>query len=207
VPPAIATRVHDTVHDSGTVTFGTHGTGTAQNFQAPFDDFTPTASVALRSLEWQGYYCNRAFVGSDIPGAAATQFIIRIAPHNPATDMPAYSAFPASASSETQVITVPASAVLQQLETTRLDSPCGSRNGGDPAALYKFTTHFASPIPVTGGRRYWISITATVPDAPPVSWHWRFGRRDNGTSRFCLCGQNATTLTTFHDDRAFALFY
>ena len=200
--------MHDTLLAIGSAPFfGTHATGIESSYQAPFDDFTPTANATIRSIEWQGYYCNRAFVGLDIPGAVATQFVIRIAPNEPGANRP-FAAYRAPATTgETYVAIVPASAVRQQFESTRLDSPCGSRNGGDPAAYYNFATNLTTPVPVTAGRKYWISIVATLPSVP-VSWHWRFGRTENSASIYCLCNDvlGGVTLTTFASDRAFALW-
>jgi hypothetical protein len=209
VPGPTGLHLHDTLVGSGSAPFfGTHATGAESSYQAPFDDFTATGNAMIRTIEWQGYYCNRAFTGSAIPDPVATQFVIRIAPNDPGANRPPFAAFRApTTTGETYVAIVRASSVRQQLETTRLDSPCGSRNGGDPASYYTFSTTLTTPFPLTAGRKYWVSIVATLPSVP-VSWHWRFGRADNSASIYCLCNDviGGTTLTTFASDRAFALW-
>jgi hypothetical protein len=90
--------------------------------------------------------------------------------------------------------------VVQQFELSRLDAACGARNGGDPAAYYRFSAALPSSYPVSVGGQYWISISAVLP-AERVAWHWRFGRPDNKHSIFWLNG----SLSTFFDDRAFVI--
>ena len=199
VPPA---QLHDTLVPADVnIRTGTFASGTLSQYSAPFDDFTSTATTTIRSVEWQGFYCNTGFTGNAIPDPVATAFIFRLAPNDGTADRPSFDAFgPAASTPAIQLTTIAASAVRQQLEFTRPDAACGARVQGDPAAYYRFSADLPSPYSVTAGGRYWLSIYAVMP-AGQVSWSWRFGRQDNSFSIFWLNG----TLTTFFGDRAFSL--
>ena len=201
-PTPVSVQIHDTlVAPDSNIRTGTYATGTESGYSAPYDDFTPVAAVTIRSVEWQGYYCNTAFTGSAIPDPVATRFIIRIAPNDGANQRPPFEAFTTTQTTAAYHVTsIAPSAVSQQLEFTRQDAACGARVGGDPAAYYRYSATLSSPYTVTAGTRYWIAIYATLP-AIQVTWHWRFGREDNSFSIYWLTG----TLTTFFGDRAYAL--
>jgi hypothetical protein len=184
-----------------TILNGSYAAGSGSVYSAPFDDFTPNRTANIGSVTWQGYYCNTAFTGNEIPDPVATAFVIRIAPNEAGANRPAFGTFGATQTTGTiQVSTVAAAAVTQRLEFTRQDAGCNARNEGDPAAYYDFSANLPSPYAVTAGTRYWMSIHAVLP-AGRVAWHWRFGRQDNSFSIFWIEG----TLTTFFADRAFAL--
>jgi hypothetical protein len=158
------------------------------NYAAPFDDFVARQTASITSLEWQGYYCNVQFTGSDIPTPVATSFIVHIAQNEDGQQRPPYAAFNSTATGSSYIQAIPAAAVRLQLEFTRLDAGCGARNGGDPAAYYRQSAELPAPYRVTAGQRYWISIYAVLPPVR-VAWHWRNGGVDNGFSIFCLnCG-------------------
>jgi hypothetical protein len=205
--PTQSSPLHDTLvpADSSIMT-GTFAVGTESAYSAPFDDFIPKTNGAIRSVEWQGYYCNTAFTGNAIPDPVATSFIIRLAPSEAGMQRPPFDALRATATTgASQVTTVAAAAVRQQLEFTRMDAACGARNGGDPAAYYRFSADLSSPYAVTAGSQYWIAIYAVMP-AVQESWHWRFGMQDNSYSIFWLNGSlSSGTLTMFFADRAFAV--
>ncbi|MGE3493041.1 MAG: hypothetical protein AB7N29_23790 [Vicinamibacterales bacterium] len=179
-----------------------------EHYQAPWDDFTQATSGMIRAVEWQGYYCNRAFTGSAIPDPSASSFYVRLAPNDPSLLHPHWDALrAASTSGAYQVSVIPASAVVQQFEFSRLDAPCGARNGGDPAAHYNMSANLPVPYPVTAGTKYWISIHAVIVTGAQVSWHWRFGRPDNNSSIYWLYNSpNSGTMTHFPNERAVALW-
>jgi hypothetical protein len=205
-PPSAA--LHDTLVPTGSsILNGTGAVGSQSAYSAPFDDFIPATNATIRSVEWQGYYCNTAFTGNAIPDPVATGFIIRLAPNEEGAQRPSFDGMRMSETTGTyQVTAVGASAVRQQLEFTRMDAACGVRNGGDPAAFYRMSADLSSPYDVTAGGRYWISIHAVMPEVR-VSWHWRFGVQDNSYSIYWLNSGPISigTLTLFFADRAFAV--
>ena len=205
--PPVSPALHDALVPSGSsILTGTGAVGNQSAYSAPFDDFIVTTSTSIRTVEWQGFYCNTAFTCNEIPEPVATSFIIRLAPNEADWQRPSFDAMRApETSGASQVTTVPISAVRQRLEFTRMDAACGVRNGGDPAAYYRFSADLPNPYAVTAGEQYWIAIHAVMP-AVRVSWCWRFGRQDNTYSIFWLNSSPISgTLTTFFADRAFAL--
>ena len=205
--PAVSSALHDALVANGSsILTGTGAVGNQSAYSAPFDDFIVATSTSIRTVEWQGFYCNTAFTGNEIPEPVATSFIIRLAPNEADWQRPSFDAMRAPETTGTpQVTAVPVSAVRQRFEFTRMDAPCGARNGGDPAAYYRFSTDLPNPYAVTAGERYWIAIHAVMP-AVRVSWNWRFGMQDNTYSIYWLNSSAASgTLTTFFADRAFAL--
>lgn len=202
-PSPTPVALHDTlVPADSSIRNGTIAGARDSDYFAPFDDFTPSANATIRTVEWQGYYCNTAFTGNAIPEPVATSFIIRLAPNEAGAERPSFDAFRAITTMGTaQVTTIAASAVRQQLEFTRMDAACAVRNEGDPAAWYRFSANLPSPYPVTAGGRYWLAIYAVIPSGPAVAWHWRFGMQHNSYSVYWSRGNLALSF----GDRAFAL--
>src|SRR5678815_2394559 len=88
-PPSAA--LHDTLVPTGSsILNGTGAVGSQSAYSAPFDDFIPATNATIRSVEWQGYYCNTAFTGNAIPDPVATGFIIRLAPNEEGAQRPSF---------------------------------------------------------------------------------------------------------------------
>ena len=165
-----------------------------------FDDFVPAMDARIQRVTWQGYYCNRSFTGNAIPEPVASAFRVRIAPDDADGQRPPFETLYTDVpTATTYLATVSSAMVSQQFEFTRQDAACGIRNGGDPAAYYRFSAALPSPYDVTAGVRYWIGVQAVMPDVP-VGWYWRVGLQDNSFSIYWL-----GVLTTFFVDRAIAV--
>ena len=145
------------------------------------DDFTPTSSGELRSIRWQGGYCDARYNGPHVaPEPEAQEFTISIiADRNnkpEAWDFPPYynplyfGRFPPSAVEHIRLFEMVPNSV----------DPCA--NKGDAAiSYYEHGVTLSTPFAVVAGRHYWLSISVNIGTSQTL-WGWRVGSSDNGRS-------------------------
>jgi hypothetical protein len=161
---------------------------------AVFDDFTLTATTAVRTVTWQGIYCTPV-VNAPNPVPSATAFAVGFYPSD--------SGGGPNAQSPLQQFTVPVANVAQTLEQNRPGGTCTTSATSatpTPIGTYNYTFTLPAAFTANAGTRYWLSIVANVPGTPPL-WGWRSGTQDNGVS-FLFFQNNFTSLNR---DRAFSL--
>ena len=154
-----------------------------------WDDFTLQQNAVIRTVAWQGVYCQGRINVTTPPGPNATEFRIRVASD--------FQAMPAVYVSGTEPPVhdrrYPIAEVGERFEAnTDPSRPC-------PGAFYSYLVRLNPPLSVTAGTRYWLNIVATV-DTSQARWGWRVGRANNLYSRMFL-GE----LTTHFADQAFLL--
>jgi len=129
-----------------------------------WDDFTSAETATIRTVSWQGGYCQRR--GLAPISATAISFDVSFYPDG--NGRPQYFGTSLYAARFT-----PAEA----REQFAFDS---SWNELD-CAYYDYTAILPTPFPVTAGTRYWLLIMAEIGSTGP-SWGWRLGGQDNGIS-------------------------
>lgn len=201
--PTSGSLVHDTLNAAGSNSnidwhYSVAVNGRVQD--QSYDDFVSPANATIRTVTWQGAYCESRFSISTVPLPAATSFFVAF--YADRNGFPAWYADAVVPASQVPLLgaTYAVGQLREQLDQTSLNGPCGSRVPA-PSALYTYTLTLATPFQVVQGRRYWLSIRANTPDAG-ILWGWRLGKPDNGASGFVLAESTASIYTT---DLAFSL--
>jgi len=159
------------------------------------DDFTPRQTAQVRTVRWQGGYCDPRFqVPLAIPTPIARSFRITFS-----EDRSGPSTHSLNARSLLEITVAPADVaerkmfeVLQEREFG-----CGSKVPA-PMAHYDYTLTLTAPLAVTAGTKYWFRVMADI-GVPTVVWGWRGGTGGDGRSLNSYA--NASYLT----DMAFSL--
>ena len=135
------------------------------------DDFTPRQTAQVRTVRWQGGYCDPRFqVPLAIPTPIARSFRITFS-----EDRGGPSTHSLNAKSLLEITVAPADIaerkmfeVLQEREFG-----CGSKVPA-PMAHYDYTLTLTAPLAVTAGTKYWFRVMADI-GVPTVVWGWRGG--------------------------------
>jgi hypothetical protein len=165
-----------------------------------FDDFTSSATEVLRSVSWQGSYCDARFqVPLVPPQPAASTF--RVSFYSDLDGRPAGTQFGVAALHESTYSPVEANEQLQFALASNESVGCGSKI---PASFsyYGYSVVLRTPFAITQGRRYWLAIVADM-SASDMLWGWRVGRQSNGLTFFSI--QQGAVNSTYPNDQAFSL--
>ncbi len=129
------------------------------------DDFTPTVTAEVRSIVWDGAYCDPRFqVPLAIPPAAAGSFRVTLS---------ADSGFDTVGFPPLYDVVFEASQVRQEHQFDILESSwgCGAKVPA-PVAFYRFSATLPTAFSVIAGRKYWLEVSADT-DASGLGWGWR----------------------------------
>ena len=161
------------------------------------DDFTPSRSGSIRTVRWQGGYCDPRFqVPLAIPTPVARSFRITFthdvggspgSTHTPNVRPLFETTVPLGDVHETKMFEV-----LQDRELG-----CGSKVPA-PHAYYGYTLTLPTTLTVAAGEKYWFRVMADI-GVPTVMWGRRGGSGGDGRSYSSYA--NASYLT----DMAFSL--
>jgi hypothetical protein len=142
-----------------------------------WDDFTPAVSAQVRTVRWQGGYCDaRYLVPPVVPPAVARSFRIRFS-----DDFEGWPLIFRPNTAPPIDVNIPISQMREEkmFDVDSPDLPCG--RDGTPQSYYSYSTTLPTPLPVVGGRRYWIRVDADVGNSE-VAWGWRIGTGGDGRS-------------------------
>jgi hypothetical protein len=162
----------------------TDGSGPSQ----VFDDVTFDEDGTFTKVGWQGAYCVQA-TGSAAPDPTATGFTVSLYPDNAGKPDLAHPV-------------VTHAFALADAHQTFVDTWDGLSGGTAPNttwSLYQYSATLPTPVTVTGGTRYWLSVQATTPSYA-VYFGWTDGTPVNSSSLQLFDG----TYTTFPVDRAYS---
>ena len=163
-------------------------TGGAVNHLAA-DDFTPLVTTAIRTISWQGGYCDAGPSGAVVPPPTADARAFVVSFYADRNGIPQ----PFGGTELYQVRPTPADAHEQfMFDTGAATNPC---------SYYQYTAVLPTPFPVTAGTRYWLSVQTDIRVGGP-RWGWSGGTSDNNYSVFSGLGIQMLTST---DDLAFSL--
>ena len=161
--------------------------GRLSECQYVWDDFVAATSAEVRTVKWQGGYCDPQY---QPPPAVTRSYRITFSDDGPNGPL---------------VRTVVGAAPLSDVTLTPAEIREEPINAGQmgcsdpgPHAYYQYTATLPAPVKVTEGRRYWIKIVVDV-GASNVGWGWRAGTRDNAYA----LNQNAGG--SWSSDMAFSL--
>ena len=141
------------------------------------DEFVSTVSGQLRSLAWQGGYCDPRFqVAEAVPPAVGRSFEIILTEDN--RGGPAYFNTPAVTPLLTATFTLAEAQEQRMFDVLQVrDIGCGAKVPA-PFSYYRYSVTLPRPIQVTAGRRYWVRVLADIGSSGLV-WGWRGGTADN----------------------------
>lgn len=136
------------------------------------DDFTPTVSTQVRTIRWQGGYCDPRYqVPRVIPGRVAQSFRITfISDRNGFPDMNQAFNSPLR-----EAVFTPAEA-HEEFMFDVANNPewgCGSKDSA-PFAYYSYSATLSAPLRVEAGQKYWLRIIGDIGRSDLV-WGWRGG--------------------------------
>jgi len=146
-------------------------------FSFVVDDFVSTISGQLRSVAWQGGYCDPRFqVAEVVPPPVARSFEVILTEDS--RGGPAFFNTPLVTPLLTATFT-PAEAQEQRVfDVLRVtDIGCGAKVPA-PFSYYRYSITVPRPVEIIAGRRYWLRVLADIGSSGLV-WGWRGGTADN----------------------------
>jgi hypothetical protein len=161
------------------------------------DDFVARQSGQIRTVRWQGGYCDGRFnVPHAPPAPSATLFYVSFV-----NDMPwGPENFDLPPSTAPERYFAIAAEQVQHLRLFDLvpnaNDPCVSK-GAAAIGYYEHSVVLPTPVTVVSGRRYWLEVSANI-GTSPTTWGWRVGLPDNGRA-------NTNYQSTTGQDMAFRL--
>ncbi len=136
-----------------------------------FDDFTLSADLTIRSVDWQGIYCVQQ-PNAPAPSPTATSFVVSF--YADANGRPNLAA-------PLQTSTYSTAQTGQNPIKTQAGLNCGTAQNVS-WSFFDYSVALATPFAASAGTKYWFSIQAVTPSYA-VFYGWRDGTVDN---RFSL---------------------
>jgi hypothetical protein len=137
----------------------------AENYPRVADDFVAAASAEVRSITWDGVYCDPRFqVPLAVPPPVARSFRVVLS-----ADVGGN--FPASTLYERSF---DAAEVRQERQFDVLEESfrgCPPRTPA-PVSFYRFSVQLPTAISMTAGRKYWLEVSADTATSG-IGWCWR----------------------------------
>jgi hypothetical protein len=156
-----------------------------------WDDFTSSVSDTIRTVSWQGGYCQRRDL-FPIGPTAAKSVSFQVSFFSDVNGRPQYFGTPLRSST----FTPPDAHEQFAFNSSGNELDC---------AYYDYTVVLPTPFPVSAGRRYWLLIRATrraSASTPDPLWGWRIGQADDSISARGDLHEGISTVPT---DLAFSL--
>jgi hypothetical protein len=149
----------------------------SENFSFYVEDFRTAVNAEVRTIKWQGAYCDARFNEVGPPRAVATLFRITI--YSDRDNYPAMD-FLSVPIGPSHNATYDISQVNEQLDFELGYQPtlgCSNR-GASTFTFYSYAAALTTPFAVTANTRYWLRIQPTL-STRDMWWAWRTGRPDN----------------------------
>jgi hypothetical protein len=169
---------HDTLNAPGSrsnaVLYPSSWYGTLTLIWNVADDFVSSKPGSIRTIRWQGGYCDDSVSAAPVPEPVARQFFVTLL-RDDGNSVPGATAW--------EGVFTPSEVREERVFEDGPRSACHLSRPAVPSysAYYQYTLTLNTPVPVLAGQKYWLRIAAEVGRAN-LKWGWRQGLADNNWS-------------------------